>query len=160
MMNTKLLEVVTPQSIYHSCSTWETFWEEKFTGGEKFTLGELSPVNRKNCGSRNVRKHREIKVSYKYVNMDILLKFGSMDKMRITSSEPKYNFGKIGKEVDCLSGSQGQKQGQINIKRQGMPSEMSVGRTFKGLSGSLRSHLIKFMKGKGPNMSPLEVTFT
>ena len=28
----KFLVVVTPQSIYHGCSTRKTFWEEKFTG--------------------------------------------------------------------------------------------------------------------------------
>ena len=32
MMNMKLLEVVTPPSIYHGCSTRKAFWEEKFTG--------------------------------------------------------------------------------------------------------------------------------
>ena len=41
MMNMKLLEVVTPSSIYHSCFTQKTFWEEKFTGEEIF----LSAVN-------------------------------------------------------------------------------------------------------------------
>ena len=61
-----------------------------------------------NCGCRNVRKHIEIKGSDNYVTLDILLKFDSMEKMRITSSESKYNFGNIRKGVDCLSGSQGQ----------------------------------------------------
>ena len=45
-MNTKILAVVTPPSIYHGCSIWKTFWEEKFT-----------PENMKNCGCHNVRKH-------------------------------------------------------------------------------------------------------
>ena len=49
----------------------------------------FSAVNMKNCGRRNVRKHREIKVSYKYVALDISLKFESLDKMKITSSESK-----------------------------------------------------------------------
>ena len=31
-INMKFLEVVTETSIYHGCSTQETFWEEKFTG--------------------------------------------------------------------------------------------------------------------------------
>ena len=34
----KLLAVVTPPSIYHGCSTRKTFWEEKFTGKEFFSL--------------------------------------------------------------------------------------------------------------------------
>ena len=70
MMKMNLLEVVTPQSIYHGCSTGKMFWEEIFTGEEKFTLGEFSAVNTKNCGHHNVRKQRDIKGSYKYVNLD------------------------------------------------------------------------------------------
>ena len=89
MMNMKLLAVVTPLSIYHSFSTRKKFWEEKFTGEETFTLGEFSAVNMKKCGRHNVREHREIKGSDKYVTLNISLKFYSMDKMRITSSESK-----------------------------------------------------------------------
>ena len=65
MMNTKLLSVVTPPYIYHGCSTWNTFWEEKFT------LGEFTAANIKKCGHCNVRKHREIKGNDKYVTLDI-----------------------------------------------------------------------------------------
>ena len=54
-------------------------------------------MNIKNCGSRNVRKHIEIKDSEKYINLEISLKFGSMDKMIITSSEPKYYLRRSGK---------------------------------------------------------------
>ena len=63
----KLLAVVTPPSIYHGCSTWKTFWEGKFTDKENFFLA----VNMKNCGRRNVRKHKEIKGSDKYLTLDI-----------------------------------------------------------------------------------------
>ena len=86
MMNMKILAVVTPPSICHYCSTGKTFWEEKFT------LGELSDVNMKNYGHQNVRKHREIKGSDKYVTLDIPLNFRSLDKIRITSSESKYDL--------------------------------------------------------------------
>ena len=51
----------------------------------------------KNCGRCDVRKHREIKDSDKYITLDISLKFGSLDKMRITSSYPKYYLGRSGK---------------------------------------------------------------
>ena len=44
-MNMKLLAVVTPPSTYNDCSTQKTFWEENFTGEEKFTLGEFIAVN-------------------------------------------------------------------------------------------------------------------
>ena len=61
MMKMKLLAVVTPMSIYYGCSTWKKFLEEKFTGEEKFTLGESTAMNMKICGRSNVGKHREIK---------------------------------------------------------------------------------------------------
>ena len=86
-MNTKLLSVVTPPSIYHGCSTQKTLWEENFI------VCGFSAVNMKICGRRNVRKHREIKVSNKYVTLDISLKFGSMDNTIIKYSEPKDNLG-------------------------------------------------------------------
>ena len=70
MINMKLQSVVTPPSIYHDCSIRKTLWEENITGEEKFTLGEFSAVNMKICGRRNVRKHRDIKVSYKYVSLE------------------------------------------------------------------------------------------
>ena len=81
-MNMKILSVVTPQSIYHGCSTWKTFREEKFTGKEICFL----VVNIKNCGRRNVKKQKDIKVSDKYVTLDISLKFDSLDKMTIKYS--------------------------------------------------------------------------
>ena len=76
-----------PPSIDHGCSNRKTFWEEKFTGEKKFTLGEFSAVSMKNCDRRNVRKQRKIKGSDKYVTLNISLKFDSLEKIRITSSE-------------------------------------------------------------------------
>ena len=94
----KFLAVVTPPSIYHGCSTRETFWEERFTGKEDFFLS----MNMKNCCHHNVRKHKDIRGSDKYVTLkkhkeirgrdkyvtlDISSKFDSLDQMKITSSE-------------------------------------------------------------------------
>ena len=81
-----LLAVVTPPSIYHGCSTQKTFWEGKFT-----------PVNMKNCGSYNVRENREIKDGEKYITLNISLYFGSIDKIKIISSEPKDYLEILGK---------------------------------------------------------------
>ena len=53
-INMKFLVVVTPQSIYHGCSTRKAFWEEKFTGKEDL----FQSVNMKNCGHHKVRKHK------------------------------------------------------------------------------------------------------
>ena len=80
MMNMKLLEVVTPLSIYHGCSTQKTFWEGKFTGKENLFLSVIM----KNCVRCNVSKHNEIKGNGKYVTLDISSKFDSLDKMKIT----------------------------------------------------------------------------
>ena len=76
-MNINPLAVVTSPSIYHSCSTQKNFWEEKFT------FSKFTPMNMKNCGCCNVRKHRYIKDSPKYITLEISLNFGSLEKMRI-----------------------------------------------------------------------------
>ena len=81
----KFLAVVTPPSIYHGCSTRKTFWEEKFIGKENLFLA----VDMKNCCRRNVKKHKEIRGSDKYVTLYISSKFDSLDKMKITSSASK-----------------------------------------------------------------------
>ena len=104
MINMKLLAVVTSTSIYHVCFTRKKLWEEKFTGEGKL----FSAVNMKNGGRRNVRKHKEIKGSDKYVTLDISIKFDNMEKMKITSSESKGKFRDTRKGVDYLSGFQGQ----------------------------------------------------
>ena len=95
MMNMKLLAVVTPPYVYHGCFIQKTFSEENFTGEEKL----LSAVNMKNCGCCNVRKHKWIKGSDKYVTLDISSKFDNLDNMKITSSESK---GKLERSVKGL----------------------------------------------------------
>ena len=54
-------------------------------------------MNMKNYDCRNVRKHRGIKNGDKYIKLDILLNFGSLDKMTINSSNPKDNLRISGK---------------------------------------------------------------
>ena len=118
MVNMKLLEVVTPPYIYHGLSTRKTLWEEIFTGEEKL----FSDMNMKNHGRLNVRKHKEIKGSDKYVTLDISSKFDSMYKMKITSSYPKGKFEISGKGLITSLGFKA-KVRLKNSKRQGMPSE-------------------------------------
>ena len=89
----KLLVVVTPTSIYHGCFTQKTFWEEKFTGKQVLFLS----VNMKSCGHQKVRKHNEIKGSYKIVTLDISTKFESLNKMKTTSSYSKRILKRSGK---------------------------------------------------------------
>ena len=96
----KSLVVVTPQSIYHGCSTRKIFWEEKFTGKKQDLF---KPVNIRNCGQRNVRKHKEIKDSDERVTLNmyeilnISEEFDDMDKMETTSSESKVKMEGSGK---------------------------------------------------------------
>ena len=54
-------------------------------------------MNMKNCGSRKVRKHKEIKGSDKCVTLNIPKKFDSLNKMETTSSESKVKLGRLGK---------------------------------------------------------------
>ena len=88
----KFLVVVTPPSIYHGCSTRKTFWEEKFTGKKQMFFVS---VNIRNCGQRDVRKHKEIKGSDTCVTLniyEILIiseKFDDLNKMETTSLESK-----------------------------------------------------------------------
>ena len=158
-MNTKLLAVVIPPSIYHGCSTRKTFWEENFTGDEKFTLGEFSAVNMKNCGRRNVREHIEIKGSYKYATLDGSLKFYSMDKMRITSSDSKVKLVRSRKGLITSLGLTA-KTGPNKYKK----ARYAIGNVSKkDLSNIIREfekYLIKVTRRRGPNMILLTVTFT
>ena len=89
------LVVVTRPPFYHGYSTWKTFWEENFTGKENLFLS----VNMKKCGRRKVRKHKEIKGSYRIVTLEISAKFDSLNKMETISSESKENLERSGKEL-------------------------------------------------------------
>ena len=124
----KFLVVVTPPSIYHGCYTRKAFWEEKFTGTKQDLFVS---VNMRNCGQRNVRKHKEIKGSDERVtlNMHEILnisdKFDDLDKMETTSSESKVKMEGSGKWLVTALDLNTEERSK-NIKRQGMPSEMSV----------------------------------
>ena len=74
----------------------------------------------KNYGRHNVRQHKEIKGSDKYVTLDILSKFDSLDKMKITSSESKGELERSGKGLIASLGVKTKARSQ-NTKRQGMP---------------------------------------
>ena len=115
----KFLLVVTALSIYHGCSTWKTFWEEKFTGKKIL----FQSVNMKNCGRRKVRKHKEIKGSDKIVTLNVSAKFDSLKKVETTSSESKGKLGRSGKGLATALALKTEVRSK-NTKRQGIPSEM------------------------------------
>ena len=121
--------VVTPPSIYHGFSTQKTFWEEKFTGTKQDLF---EPVNMRNCGKRNFRKHIEIKESDErvtYENIYEILKFSekfdNLDKMETTSSESKVKMEGSGKWLATALDLKN-KARSTKYKRQGMTPEMSA----------------------------------
>ena len=124
----KFLVVVTPPSIYHGCSTRKTFWEEKFTGKNQYLF---ESVNMRNCGQRNVSKHKDIKGSDERVTLNmyeilnISEKFDNLDKMETTSSESKVKMEGSGKGLVTILALK-TKARLKNIKSQGVPSKMSV----------------------------------
>ena len=157
-MHMKLLSVVTPPYIYHGLSNQKMLWGGKFTGKEKFTLGEFKTVNTKKYGRRNVGKHREIKGSDKYATLDISLKFDSLDNMKITSPESKNNLGRSGKGLIT----------SLGLKAKSRPKKYKNARyaignvSMKYLSNIIRKFdklPYKVIRGRVPNMSPLTVTF-
>ena len=85
----------------------------------------------RNCGQRNVSKHKEINDSDERVTLNmyeilnISEKFDDLDKMETTSSESKLKMEVSGKWLVTALVLKTKARSK-NIKRQGMPSEMSV----------------------------------
>ena len=117
-------------------------------------------MNMKNGGRRNVRTNREIKGSDEYTTLDTSLKFGSLDKTRIKSSDPKDNLGGSGKGLITSMGLKAKECLKEIQKVKVCHSEMSVLRKFQRLSGILKNCFLNVMRGGGPNIIPLAVTFT
>ena len=117
----KLLEDITPPSIYHGCSTWKTFWEEKFTGKEDLFLS----MTKTNYGHQKVREHQDIKGRDNCVTLNTSEKFDSLNKTETTYSESKGKLGISGKGLVTALALKTKARSK-NIKRQGMSSEMSV----------------------------------
>ena len=92
-------------------------------------------MNMKNGGLCNVRKHRDTKGSDKYTTLDILLKFGSLDKMIITSSEPKKNFGISGKGLITFLGLKAKNKAKEIQKGKVFHQKYQYEGTFKDYQG-------------------------
>ena len=112
-----------------------------------------------NCGRRKVRKHKEIKGSDKIVTLNISEKFDILNKMETTSSESKEELEGSGKGLVNALDFKTKVRFRKNTKRQGMPSEMSVRRTFLRLLRILRKLINYLMRRRGPNMSLLRAIF-
>ena len=95
-------------------------------------------MNMQNCGHCNCRKHREIKNSEQYIALDIYLKFGNMDKMKITSPEPKYYQGRSRKglivslSINTITRSKKIKQARFYITEVSLKDLSKIIKEFKG----------------------------
>ena len=113
----------------------------------------------KNYGRCSLRKHRDIKVSEKYVTLDILLKFGSLSNTRITSPDKKYNLGRSGKGLISSLG--------LNVTARPIKCKKErysiIYVSIKDLSKVIRDFdklPYKIYEKGGPNMIVMTVTFT
>ena len=137
-MNMNLIAIVTPPSIYHGCSSKKTFWEEIFT------LGEFTPVNKNIYGRQNVNKNIYIRDSVKYITLDTLLEFVSMDKTRITSSETKDNLARSGKKLITSLGLNNNVRSKKHKKAGYTITDVSM-KDLSNITRGLKNHHISFV---------------
>ena len=147
----KFLAVVTSPSIYHGCSTLNTFWEEKFTGKESLFLA----VDMKNGGRSNVRKHNEIRGCDKYVTLDISSKFDSLDKMKTTSSESKVKLERTGKGLITSLGFKTKSRSQKYKKARYAIGNVSEKDIYKNIREFEKIEKLPYEK-KRPKPEPIE----
>ena len=159
----KFLVVSSPPSIYHGCSTRKTFWEEKFAGKKQDLF---KPIKMRNCGKRNVRKHKEFKKGAervtdenKYEILEILDKFGILDMMETTSSDSKARLGRSGKVlVTALTPRTKERSTKYKLARYDIRNVSKKDLVKK--SPSLKILLRYLMPKRNPNMNQLQATFT
>ena len=116
-------------------------------------------VNMQNCGCRKVRKHKEIKGSYKIITLDVSSKFDSMNNMKTTSLESKEKLERSGKGLVTT----------LDFKTKVMFSQKcrKARYTIGNVSEKCLSKIIKefeklgnyLMRRRLPNMSLLTATF-
>ena len=150
----KILAVVTPPYIYHGCSTWKTFWEEKFTGKDNLFLSvtwKIVVVAK----LVNTRISRVVTSTSPWTSHQSLT-VSTIWKPHIQSQNKYWKDQERGWLSFWISRP---KQGRKNTKRQGMPSEMLVRRNFQRLLRSLRKFRNYLMRRRGPNMSLMTATF-
>ena len=103
----------------------------------------------KMCGCHNFRRHRDIKNGDKYINLDISLTFGSLDKMKITSSHPNDYLRRPGKGLINLLGiktigsSKKNKKARYDINNVSMKDLSNIIKEFEKLpwKGYVRKRL-------------------
>ena len=112
----------------------------------------------KNCGSRKVRKHKEIKGSDKSVTLDILSKFDSMNKIKTSSLESKGKLERSEKGLVTALDFKTKVRWQ-NYKK----ARYAIGNVSEKDLSNIIEEFEKlgnyFMRRRGPNVSLLTATF-
>ena len=101
---------------------------------------------------RNIRKPSEIKGSDKYVTLDVLLKFDSLDKMKITYSESKVNLVSSGKLLITSLGLKA-KLGPHKYKKSRNAIKNVSKKDLSKIIREFKNYLMKVMRGRGLIMS-------
>ena len=150
----KFLVVVTPPYIYHGCFTRKAFWEEKFAGKEDLFLS-VNTIFFVIAMLGNTRRSGVVTSTSPWTSHQRLTVWTGW-KQHLQSQKKNWKYQERGWLPLWVSIP---KQGRKRKKSQGMPSEMSVRRTFIRLLGSLRNLRIYLMRRRGPNIILLRTTF-
>ena len=111
------------------------------------------------CGCHNVRKHRDIKGSDNYINLEISLKFDILNKMNITSSWSKVKLGILGKRFIASIGLKA-KARLLKYKKARYAIGNISKKDLKKIIREFEKYLMKVMRRIGQNMSLMKATFT
>ena len=87
------------------------------------------------------------------------MKFGSIDKMRITYSEPKYYLGRAGKDLITSMGLKTNVRSEKCKKSRYDIANVNI-KYLSNIIKEFENYLIRVMCGIVPNMNPPTVTFT
>ena len=114
-------------------------------------------MNREKFGRRNVRNHRDIKDGENFITLDISLKHFSLDKIKITISEPEDYLGRSGKGFITYMGTKTIVRLKKKKRAKYAINNVSL-KKFPKLLINLRSCIMRVMCGRGPNIYILTVT--
>ena len=115
-------------------------------------------VDMKNCGRHNVGKHKEISGSDNFVTLDILSKFDSLDKIKITSSESKGKLERTGKGLITSLCFKAKARSQKQKKTRYAIRNVSEKEIFKIIKEFEKIEKLPYEK-KRPNHEPKESYF-
>ena len=137
---------VSLPSIYHDCSTWDTFWEEEFTTTKMRSFGHC-----------NFIKQKDIRNSEEYIALEISLMIDCLYKREVTFSGSRDYVRSSGKWL-TNSLTLRKKQGQILNKSKGMTLLPLIIKTSGSYSRGLIIYLVYNTRRKSYKMNKLKLT--